>query len=242
MGKKKKWLLIILILFALLAVAVAVFGILVPYFGANTGMEPNSNVIMENQKDRRRLLSWTEAKHADQYRVEILEPDEAEPVLLYREFTEEPQLLLPPLPEGKTLILRLSAGVRFDTLAGADTRYGEDVVEITACFDAPSLEPISWEINGDSKTVCVTTGQEPGEQWQYQLVDANGEILDQQILSDPEALLSFGADALAMPERGESHVLLIRARKEMGNLLLIGSEEDPVSISWESPSSAKNSA
>lgn len=238
MTKVKKWLMGAVLICLLLGTALAVFGFLMPYFSAGTTM--SSGVLtMEQQTDGTLMLSWPASDNADSYRIEIFQPTESadtEPKLLYREFTEEAAgFLLPELPANMELILRVSSAAEYNTFLENGTRFSENALEVTACFDAPKILSLESSADVNEKTVQVNVQTEQGVQWHYQLLDNNGKLLEEKDTDDTSLMLHFGSqDGYAIPENGTAYCLRIFPVREETGLRLLGTMAEEVSITGES--------
>lgn len=67
----KKWFCAAIILLLLVGTAVSVFGFLLPYNSAGSGIRASGQLIMEQQPDKSWKLSWPEADGAAFYRIEF---------------------------------------------------------------------------------------------------------------------------------------------------------------------------
>lgn len=230
----KKWVINAVIVLLLLGSALSVLGFLMPYYFAQSSMPTSEPMILEQQPDETWLLSWPEADGADFYRVEIYQ-NEGEDKLLYREFADNAtSLLLPRIPSGMTLTLRVSSGVNFQTLFGEKTRYAEAPLEATTDFTAPQITKIDVSADGIDKTVLICAERTEGSLWQYDLLDTAGSLQEEARTSDTSLVLRFGEEAYHIPETGEAYRLRSRACREMPGLLILGAAAQDVVITGES--------
>lgn len=235
----KRGCLITFVILLLLGTALAVLGFLLPYYSAQSSMPLSGQLLLRQQPEGRWMLSWPEADGANQYRVEILQGDSGATEgsnLLYREFTgEETSLLLPELPAGEILTLRVSCAAAYQTILGEKNRYGETCLEATTRFTVPEITTLDCSVNADDKTVRVDVQRSEGSLWQYRLLDEAGNLLGEQILSEAFLVLQFGEDApCKIPEVGTAYHLKVQACLEEPGLLIYGAAVEEIAITGES--------
>ena len=229
----KKILLWTLILILLAGTGLMLFGIILPMYSARQEIALSGPLTME-QAVGGWLLSWPDHEKADRYQVELRMVADGQEQVIYREFTDGANCIaLPELPEDMVLTLQVRPAARFRTLFGEDYHYSETVLEARACFENLPAPEQTVVINGDDKTVTMELPE--NTRWQYQLVDASGEVLARQCPEESVAVLQFGDNAaIALPEAGESYALRTRAYREEPNLVILGQESETVEITEES--------
>lgn len=211
MKKLTKWLLSAVIIFLLLGTAVMVFGFLLPYASTQTSMPDSGVLTVERQADGQRLLSWPAGDNADFYRVEILDPtDGSEEKLLYREFSDtETGFLLPEIPAGMTLTLRVTSAATYKTLLQEGTRFSENALEATVCFHSLPVLTLTTDADANEQTFYAEVQDLQGLQWHYQLLDDAGNVLAEQDLEQASLTLDFGEDgSFPLPQGEEQYRLL----------------------------------
>lgn len=229
----KKILLWILILILLAGTGLMLFGIILPMYSARQEIALSGPLTME-QSVGGWLLSWPDHEKADRYQVELRMVADGQEQVIYREFTDGANCIaLPELPEDMVLTLQVRPAARFRTLFGEDYHYSETVLEARARFENLPAPEQTVVINGDDKTVTMELPE--NTRWQYQLVDASGEVLARQCPEEAVTVLQFGDNAgIALPEAGESYALRTRAYREEPNLVILGMESEAVAITEES--------
>lgn len=144
-------------------------------------------------------------------------------------------MLLPELPAGMTLTLRVSPAVTCKTVFGEVNRYAQDALEVTACFDAPEITMLDVSINRYDKTVRADAYLTRDALWQYLLLDEAGNILEEQITTDPSFTIQFGEGSdYEIPEDGACYRLRSRACREDPGLVIFGTASEDVVITGES--------
>lgn len=230
----KKLALAVLLILPLVGIALALAGFLLPYQLAGNAMPSTGQLTMVQQPEGGWLLSWPEAEGANLYCVEIFQSPTAEDSkLVYREYTGgEPQLLLPDLPTGVDLTLRVGSGNKFRDLLGENVRYGDAYLTASTLFTVPQVTVLDLDADPLELTVRVDVERSEGAVWQYQLQDVQGNLLDTQVTSEDSVTLPF-ASSPALPEMGESCHLWVQARREEPALLVLGAQTD-IPITGES--------
>ena len=144
MSKKMKWILICSITAAVLVTAalVGIFGFWLPYDRAQCSFTGDKTVIMQLQPDGAVELTWPLAQGADQYLVEVIDPQSGE-----TEFSQyvagRTSLTLPELAQGKRTI-RIFCGSEYKFLFSAKPklRLGEEPIEFTDIFWQPVITQV----------------------------------------------------------------------------------------------------
>ena len=229
----KKILLWGLVLFLLLGTGAMLFGVVLPLYFGKQEISLSGPLTME-QVQGGWMLSWPDDEKADRYQIELLQLENGQEQVIYREFTEGANAIaLPNLPEDQVLSIQVTPAVRFRTLLGEDYHYSAEALTAQARFAAlpvPDQEP---SVNGDDKT--LTMAMPENTRWQYQLTDGSGEVLAEERLSEATCVLRFGADsALTLPREGESYHLRTRFFREEPNLLIFGLASEDFAITEES--------
>lgn len=236
MKKITKWILSAVIVFLLLGTAVMVFGFLLPYTPTETSMPDSGVLTVERQPDGQLLLSWPAGDNADLYRVEILEPLAGnEPKLLYREFADtETGFLLPEIPAGMTVTLRVTSVSKYKTLLQEGVRFSENALETTDCFHSLPVLTLTTDADANEKTFYAEVQDLQGLQWHYRLLDDAGNILAQQDLEQPSLALNFGKDgSFPMPEGEARYQLLAYPLYQTDSLRYLDTPAEPISITEE---------
>lgn len=211
-----RWAIFALIGALLIGIAVTVFGFIVPFHSARSAMPAGGEFIIQQQPEGNLMLSWPEADRADYYCVEVLLPaasEDAEPELVYKDYIENAtSCLLPELPAGIRLTLRVRSVVEYKSLGGEKIRYGEAPMEVTTVYTTPSITAFDWTADPDSKTVTVSFRTEDGDYARYYLLDETGNVSETHFLQGNELVLTFGDDGdYPVPDFGEAYHLAFDA-------------------------------
>jgi len=229
----KKILLWTLLLILLAGTGLMLFGVILPVYFGKKEIILSGPLTME-QSVGGWLLSWPDHKRADRYQVELLTVADGQEQVIYREFVEGANsIALPELPEDMVLSVQIRPAARFRTLFGEDYHYSETVLEARARFENLPPPAQTIDVNGDDKTVTMELPE--NTHWQYQLVDASGEVLAQQRLEESVSVLQLGKNSdIALPGTGESYGLRTRLCREEPNLVILGKESETFAITEES--------
>ena len=229
----KKILLWMLLLILLAGTGLMLFGVILPVYFGKKEIILSGPLTME-QSVGGWLLSWPDHKRADRYQVELLTVADGQEQVIYREFVEGANsIALPKLPEDMVLSVQVRPAARFRTLFGEDYHYSETVLEARARFENLPPPAQTIDVNGDDKTVTMELPE--NTHWQYQLVDASGEVLAQQRLEESVSVLQLGKNSdIALPGAGESYGLRTRLCREEANLVILGKESETFAITEES--------
>lgn len=229
----KKILLWGLILFLLLGTGAMFFGIVLPLYFGKQEISLSGPLTME-QALGGWMLSWPENEKADRYQVELLQLENGQEQVIYREFViGTSTVALPNLPEDQVLSIRVTPAVRFRTLLGEDYHYSEASLQAQAVFETLPVPAQEYSINGDHKTLTMTMPEDT--RWQYRLTDESGTVLAEERLSEPTRVLQFGGDSpIALPQPEESYHLRTRFFREEPNLLIFGMVSEDFAVTEES--------
>lgn len=201
----KKGIIVILVLLLLLGLGAAVFGILLPYREAQTWMNPGE--LHVRQENGQMLLSWPAGENADAYRIELYQNTGGAQKLVYREYSAtETGFALPELPAGTELTVRVASVAEYRTLLEEGTRCSENVLEATACFDAPVMEVL--DASTDAGEVSLRLDVRAEEGWSCRVLDGDGSVVDRQDVQEDSLTLYFGGNGLALPKEGETYQVL----------------------------------
>lgn len=215
-GKKR----LLAFLFALMTAgfAVMLFGFALPWLSAGSAM-PEGGELVIFQEESGLHLSWPQAEGTEEYCLEFLRPGDGE--VLYRDYIrEDTDYILPQLPQGLELTLRVSPVARFRTFSGEQIRQGKNPLEVTTAFDPPAVRELQWEADPSSLTVNASFAMEPGDQCVCTLA---GETDPLAILDDGALTLSFGdGKALPVPERGGSCRIQLAVQRRIPGLCYFG--------------------
>lgn len=217
-----KWIALAVIVTLLLAVAIMVFGYLLPYQNAQSAMPVGGVFTIEQQADGSLMLHWPQADQADYYCVEVLVPSELknqEPELVYKDYIEGTNsCLLPQLPAGIQLTLRVRSVMEYRSIGGEKIRYGESAMEVTTVYTAPTITQFSWSANETNKTVRMQYQTSEGAYVRFYLLDEQGNVTQTRFPDAESFELSFGDEGdYPMPTFGQSyHMVLDAYRVEEG--------------------------
>lgn len=225
--KYVKWAVLILAGVMLAGIAVALFGFIVPYHSARSAMPAGGRFVIAQQPDGQLMLTWPEADRADYYCVEVLVPpenEEAEPELVYRNYVEKTaSCLLPELPAGLRLTLRVSSVVEYGSLSGEKIRYGEAPLEVTTTYTTPVIRDFTWEEDPARNTVTLHFQTQSGDRARFYLLDEAGEAVETRYLNGNELVLTFGDDGdYPVPLFGQSYHMALDAYREEPGLQFFG--------------------
>lgn len=218
-------------LFALMAVDIAVmlFGFALPWFSAGSAIpEGGELVIFQEESDLH--LFWPQAEGTEEYCLEFLRPEDGE--VLYRDYIREnTDYILPQLPKGVELTLRVTPVARFRTVVGEQIRQGENPLEATAVFDPPAARELQWEADPSSLTVNASFTMEPGDQCVCTLAGTTEPLA---ILDTGALTLSFGdGKALPVPERGASCRVQLAVQRKIPGLCYYGAVSGEIVLTRE---------
>lgn len=199
-SRKKKngkiWVVLALIVLLLAAIAVAVFGFVLPYQNARNSMPSNGELLIQQQADGLLVLSWPEADRADYYCIELLLPAsdaESEPELVYKDFAYDgTSCSLPELPQDRELILRVRSVVEYRTLVDNRIRFGETSLEVITTFNIPTVADLQWTADTDAKTITGTFIMQKGDKARVYLLDDAGGREELKTLDDGTFEITFG--------------------------------------------------
>lgn len=206
----------------LIGIAVAFLGFILPYLNARSAMPANGEFVIEQQAEGNLKLSWPEADRADYYCVEVLVPAESEgeePMLVYKDFIEGTNsCLLPELPAGINLTLRIRSVMEYGTLGGEKIRYGDSPMEETTVYTTPTLTDFEWTADPDTQTIHVTYNTQGGSHVRFYLLDEEGNVTQTRYLEGNELDLTFGenGDYPALEQGEEYHMAFDAYREDPG--------------------------
>lgn len=202
MAKKIKW--IALALCALLALGAlgCLLAVYLPYRAAFSTMAGQSALHLTADEAGALTLRWEQAQGADCYCVEILSGEEQ--TLLHRQYVEgETQCVLPALPQGGALTLRVSSVVRYTVFGQVRLRFCDSPLSVTNDFSTPAVTALTAEANPETDTVEFTFSAGAGDAVRVYLVHSDGTRELLRTLYSRELTLSFGDEGdLPMPARG----------------------------------------
>ena len=214
-----KWIILGIIVLLMIGIGLAVFGFILPYQHARSTMPANGEFVIEQQAEGNLKLGWPEADKADYYCVEVLVPassEEEEPVLVYKDFIQGANnCLLPELPAGITLTLRIRSVMEYKTLGGEKIRYGDCPREETTTYTTPTITDFAWTADPDTQTVHISFSTQGGDHARFYLLDNAGNVTQTYHPEGNEIVLSFGENGdYAMPEEDEEFRVAFDAYRE----------------------------
>ena len=214
-----RWAIFALIGLLLAGIAVTVFGFIVPFHSARSAMPAEGEFTIQQQPDGNLMLSWPAADRADYYCVEVLLPaehEEEEPELLYKDYIEgASSCLLPELPPGMLLTLRVRSVVEYKSLGSEKLRYGDAPLEVTTVYTTPGITEFQWSADPDSKTVQANFQTRNGDRVRFYLLDAEDNVVETRYLQGNVLTLTFGDEGdYPVPDFGESCRMAFDAYRE----------------------------
>lgn len=217
--KYTKWVSLALIGILLIGIGVALFGFIIPFHSARSAMPAGGTFVIEQQPEGNLMLTWPEADRADYYCVEVLVPaqtEDEEPELVYRDYIEDAtSCLLPELPPGITLTLRVRSVVDYKSLGGEQIRFGEAPLEVTTVYTTPVITDFQWEADPDNNTVTIRFQTQDGDHVRFYLLDEAGNVAQTRHPGGNELVLTFGDGAdYPMPAFGEEYHMALDAYRE----------------------------
>lgn len=229
-----KWVLLILLLALLAGVGVMLFGFVFPYVQARSTM-PQGEFVIEEQAQGQLLLSWPEAENADSYCIEILQPtasEDEEAKVYYRDYAGgDTRFLLPELPKGMELTIRVRAVVNYRTLKEERIRFSDTAMEITGVFDAPVVSELQWTADTEQKSVQATFAMKEGDLCRVYMADQEGQLQEFRELNVPVLELWFGEGKdLPMLEPGESVCFVMDAYREGEGYIFYGAYSGEMTV------------
>lgn len=221
---KRKWLWLLIPLVLLIAAAlVGTLGFLMPWLKAGTELDPEGQLLLRQEQDGAMVLSWPEAEGADFYRVEVLSPPEekwGEETLLFRGTAPSGKdFLLPGLPEGENLILRVSAAVNYQDWFRSSVRYSRPM-EAAVRLRIPRITDLTWTADPEAGTVRVDVQVAEGVQWHYRLLDETETTVAEASSDGGTLVLRFGGEGHPLPSYGSFYRMPVYAQRQEEGILI----------------------
>ena len=197
LSKQTRLLLVLCVLALVVLGAVLTVGILVPYSGAKSAMDPNGVLTILTGEDGTLQLQWPQGENADGYKLQVLEQDGKE---LHSVYTESCTAELPQLPHDRDLLIRVTSVCNY----GEKSRAGKETLEVTLSQLVPQISDLSWEADPEFDTVDVRFGISGGDLCRAFLSVDGGEPVPLEDVRDGKLQLRFGVDDLfPVPEHGQ---------------------------------------
>ncbi len=214
MSKRKLLILCIvflsLVLVGIVGWSVYAFGFQMPYEDAANQIA-TGDVIIREQENGQLIMSWPATENADIYEVQFFSPGQKAPVY-QQQVTSCQDLLLPQLPQGQTLTLRIRTGVYYEDLKGQHTRYSSNTIELSDSFQAPRVQDLDWTADTEADTVALTYTMAAGDQCSLYATDASGQPRLIRTTDSLTTQISFGEGKdLPLPGHQETVTLSLSA-------------------------------
>lgn len=231
---KKRTMILIVILFAVLLLSIAGFiitGYWLPYRNAISSFSGGRTIVMHQQTDGSVLLEWPMGINTDQYLVEILLPGKDTAEYSYRVKQNYLSLDVLPADGERTLRIQTAAEYRLPFQEYPQLRYCEDAIEITDIFAPPEIRNINWKPNPDTDQVYVTLDVDTDCTVKLYNITKGLDTPPEYSFTNGKTLLSFGDDQTwPLPAHHETYSFAFSAFRQKEGYIYYGLMTDSVSL------------
>lgn len=220
---------------AVLLVLVAVWVFVLPYVEAESTMPADSRLMIHQQEDGTLQLSWPAAEKADHYLVEVVRLTEEEETILHSgTVTGETFCLLPQLPAGETLTIRVNTMVGYDFPGEEKFRPGSVPLKTELCLDPPVIKNLQWTPYPNADTVHITFPLPQGDGARLYRVDEQGKRTLVKTLHTGDVSVTFGKTCdFPMLEHGQQLILELEPFRVLPDSEFIGQPSEQIVITRE---------
>ena len=231
----KKILLLMSVLFVLLMSAIALFTFQ-EYQRADLGFPDGSELVLSVDEDGAVVLSWPELSGAEQYRVELLDPnrelsEEGSGLIGTVECSENRQVLTGLLPEdaGQVQITVTPRSV-YKGLFVERLRDGSGVLRVTADLTVPAVEGLTCIADTQNQSVSIRLDAREDLTYQLCLI-RDGEEQVQREFTGGEIELFFGEEGdYPVPEYGVPAEFALRPVRYGEGYIFTGTLSDVITV------------
>lgn len=190
-----------LVLTALLLIAAAAVWLFwLPYKNATSSFPADRQLRLYQQPDGRVQITWPLSQDADEYLLEILDP-QTQQVLYSTQVSDTTEHTVAALPQDAPRMIRISTikEYRFPIEKKTRQRLGMDAIELQDVFSMPEIEDVVWTANPDlAQVTAALTLAEGCTARLYEVPEAGAPVLLQYALQD-QLTLNFGQDGKPLP-------------------------------------------
>ena len=187
--KRGLWILIGILSLILVAVAVWLFGFVLPGSGAENTMPANGKLIISEQESGELLVQWPAGENADSYTLEVLRASGKGYETVYSFTTTGQSCVLPELPRDETLTLRVSCSRSYS----GGVRQGTRALEVKLFLDPPTAE-VEWSVDTETGLLQMDIYLEEGASCRMYTTENDGEPVYVQDVQTGTVTLRFGED------------------------------------------------
>lgn len=214
----------------ILAVLILLVVFLLSYCGAESTMPENARLTLYQQEDGSLLLQWPEANRADRYVVDLFlypalnEPDKSLVV-------SENRCVLPELPTGAQLSIRVTSQRDYDFLWLTRTRSGGDPLQADCTLRPPKASELHFDVSLEDKTAVFDWNSGEGDVSRLYLQAEDGSLTLLRTVSESSAEISFGPGGdMEVPGYDQEYVFVLDAYRETDGLVFYGLPSAGISL------------
>ena len=234
MSGKQRILAVIAGFFALLAVA-AVAAVLMlpkgdPYQQAQSTMDPNGNLELQDQENGRVLLSWPEGENADGYLVEILNADTKEAI--HSAYAEgKTSCSVPQFPHNQKITIRINSVGVYEDEEGEGMRLGDLPLEITGIFNRPAVSDLQWSLDAQTHSLSFQFRLSSNASCILYQQEEDGTRIQMDTFSEESRTITFGQNGeCPMPGDDEIKTFALGAVTRDARYVYYGLVENTLSV------------
>lgn len=231
MRKKEKYLIIGLIILLVLELGFAFgyFKFYGPYSDAYSAM-PGDGTMMLVQDDSGILtLSWPKGFNQDRYLVQFLQDD----TVIREVWTQEEQLVLPPLPQSELLTIRIltARGYHIPFVKEERLRMGTGSLSAEVTLQEPAISDLAASADPKDGTVTFSFTLPTQGHCQMYYLETSGKWTLLDTLDQGQMTLSLGDDSrFSIPHTGEELTFAFKAYRTCPGLIYYGAASQQITV------------
>lgn len=214
------------LLFLIVLIVAAFFGVLQPYWMAGSNQAPSS-ITAQAQNDGSMHISWEATPKAHFYTVTLTHPGQGE---IFHKVVTDPSCDLPAQDDVATT-LRITPGRYYEILGSTRTRNSNNFIEVTASFLPPRAEDLTYRVDTLAKTVTASVTLPQTDTCFMIWKDASG-IVTEQPMPQGSLTVTLGENA-PLPAWNESLDCTFRVQRQQAGLTIYGLESAQIHISGQ---------
>lgn len=232
---KKNTIILTVILFAILLIGAAAFGVLgywLPYHRAVSTFAAERDIAIWQQTDGSVLIQWPEGNNVDFYVLEVLDPAIGRTEYQHQ-VSGQTEHIIPSLScQGqRTIRISTAAEYRFPFAKETKLRFGDDPIEITDTFTAPAIRDVQWVPNPDTDHVTVTLDVDNDCTVRLYDVTAGTASVPADSFTGGKTILYFGdGQKWAVPAYGQQFAFVFDAYRQTEQYTFYGLKSNTITL------------